>query len=144
MDQANNGIDLLFHTNAHSGKTAALDSDPSINIAFLASDGAWISIAGEATVSRDKDLIKEHYTPALRAWMGDLGDGTHDGGAEDPRLSIIRVHTKLATYAVSNRWRIGQAAEYAKGIVTGETPTFMRIKEISEKEAEEVRKGQHQ
>ena len=135
------GIDLLFHTNTASGKTSSLASDPSINIAFLSASGQWASVAGAAEVSTDRELVRKYYSPALKAWLGDLEDGTHDGGPEDPRIGIIRVTTKQVTYALSSRGVIGQTIEFAKGMVSGETPSFMRLKEITEEQCEMVRKG---
>jgi len=135
----NGGIDLIFHTNAESGKTDSLESDPAINIAFLDPSGQWASISGDAAVFTDRDLVRKHYSPALKAWLGDLGDGTHDGGPEDPRIGIIRVKTKHVAYAVTNRTVLGRGYEVAKGMVTGETPSFMRLKEIDEADCEKWR-----
>lgn len=36
-------------------------------------------------------MVRNQYSPALKAWLGDLGDGKHDGGPEDPRISVIKV-----------------------------------------------------
>ena len=142
ISQEGNGIDLIFHTNTASGKTDDLAADPTINIAFLSATGQWASIAGQAEVSTDRELVRKHYSPALKAWLGDLGDGTHDGGPEDPRIGIIRVRTKHVTYAVASKGLIGQAFDVAKGMVSGETPGFMRLKDITEPMCEQVRKGQ--
>jgi general stress protein 26 len=89
--QETGGIDLLFHTNTESGKTDDLAADPHINIAFLDSFGQWASISGTSEIVTDRALVKKHYTAALKAWVGDLGDGKHDGSAQDPRIGIIRV-----------------------------------------------------
>ena len=66
--------------------------------------------------------------------MGDLGDGKHDGGPEDPRIGIIRVEAKTATYAVSKSTVVGRAAEIAKGVVTGSTASVNKLREISEQD----------
>merc|ERR1712113_1246379 len=68
------------------------------------------------------EVVRKHYSPALKAWIGDLGDGKHDGGPEDPRIGIIRVKTSTAQYAVSNRTQIGGFVELAKGVASGEAP----------------------
>jgi hypothetical protein len=70
----------------------------------------------------------------LKAWLGDLGDGKHDGGPEDPRIGVIRVHGRTATYAVSRRGAIGSAVEMAKGVVSGSTPQVNKLREITEDE----------
>ena len=135
--QEGGGIDLLFHTNTESGKTDDLQSDPKINIAFLNSSGEWASISGEATVSTDRELVRKYYSPALKAWLGDLGDGKHDGGPEDPRIAVIGVTAKTATYAIVNQGIIGRGIEFAKGVVTGSAPNVNKLREINEEELEQ-------
>ena len=112
-----------------------------VNIAFLDATGQWASIAGAAEISTDRELVRKHYSPALKAWLGDLGDGKHDGGPEDPRIGIIRVRSKQITYAVSSKGIIGQTVEFAKGLASGDTPAFMRLKDITESQIEMARKG---
>ena len=80
--QETEGIDLIFHTNTESGKTDDLASDSKINIAFLNSSGEWASISGKAEIITNREMVKKHYSRALKAWLGDLGDGLHDGGPD--------------------------------------------------------------
>ncbi|CAN9392077.1 unnamed protein product [Alternaria alternata] len=110
------GFDLLFHTNTESGKTDDLKEHKSVNIGFINSSGEWASISGHASIETDREVVRKHYSPALKAWIGDLGDGKHDGGPEDPRIGIIRVKASTAQYAVSKRTQIGGFVELAKGI----------------------------
>jgi len=50
----------------------------------------WVSITGEATtISNSDPRVKELYSPAIKAWFGDLGDGVHNGTYEDPRMTLI-------------------------------------------------------
>ncbi|KAL8369814.1 hypothetical protein RB595_000249 [Gaeumannomyces hyphopodioides] len=135
------GIDLLFHTNTESGKTDELASDPHVNISFYNSSGEWASVSGAATVETDRDLIRKHYSQDLKAWVGDLGDGKHDGGADDPRIGIIRVRTNTATYSVANKNFVSRAADVAQGAITGKAPTIQKLREISEGEIELWRKA---
>lgn len=134
-----NGLDLLFHTNTESGKTDDLKNDSDINIAFLSSAGEWASISGKATVETDRATIKKYYSPGLKAWIGDLGDGKHDGGPEDPRIGIIRVKTVTAQYAISDKTRLGSLVDFAKGVATGETPAINKLRHISDEEVQQWR-----
>ncbi|KAI4133742.1 MAG: hypothetical protein LQ338_000071 [Usnochroma carphineum] len=134
------GIDLLFHTNTESGKTNDLESDPKINIAFLDGEGQWASISGEASIVTDRDVVRKYYSPGLKAWLGDLGDGKHDGGPEDPRIGVIKVNAITATYAVTTRNFIGRNIEVAKGTITGKAPNVNKLREISEAELSQWRK----
>ncbi|TGJ78739.1 hypothetical protein E0Z10_g10023 [Xylaria hypoxylon] len=130
----NNGVDYLFFTNTESHKTDELKRDPHVNIAFLDASGQWASVAGTAGIETDRAVVKKHYSPTLKAWVGDLGDGTHDGSENDPRIAIIRVKMTTATYAITDRTIVGRVAEVAKGMVTGEQANVNKIREITEDE----------
>ena len=137
--QETGGIDLLFHTNTESGKTVDLASDSHINIGFLNSSGEWASVSGTANVVTDRSLVKKHYSQHLRAWLGDLGDGVHDGGENDPRIGIIRVKMTTAHYSISSKTVIGQMAEIAQGVVTGKPAAVNKLRESSEAEVTQWR-----
>jgi len=134
------GIDLLFHTNTESGKTDDMSADPHVNMSFIDSSGQWASIAGNASVVTDRDYVKKHYSPALKAWLGDLGDGTHDGSENDPRIGIIRIRMSTATYAVTRKNFVSRAAEVATGAVTGKPASVNALREIWAQEVEQWRK----
>jgi len=136
------GIDLLFHTNTESGKTDDLSSDPKINVSFLNVSGEWASISGEASILTDRSVVHKYYSPALKAWIGDLGDGTHDGGLDDPRIGVIKVRAVTATYALARKTAIGRGIEMIKGAVTGEAPTVNKLREVSEEELGQWRSTQ--
>ncbi|KAK4213845.1 putative BLI-3 blue-light-inducible Bli-3 protein [Rhypophila decipiens] len=133
------GIDLLFHTNTESGKTDELKSDSHINISFLNMMGDWASVSGTASVVTDRSLVKKHYSPQLKAWLGDLGDVTHDGSENDPRIGIIRVKMATAHYAISTKNILGRVAEVAQGTITGKPASVNKLREISEEEVKQWR-----
>ncbi|KAI0452006.1 pyridoxamine 5'-phosphate oxidase [Xylaria acuta] len=140
--EESHGVDYLFFTNTESHKTDELKSDPHVNIAFLDSSGQWASVSGTASIETGRGLIKKYYSPTLRAWMGDLGDGKHDGSENDPRIGIIRVKMVTATYAITDRTILGRMAEVAKGMMTGEQANVNKICEISEDEVKMRRSAQ--
>ncbi|KAH8157439.1 hypothetical protein CIB48_g10809 [Xylaria polymorpha] len=133
--EENNGVDYLFFTNTESHKTDELKSDPHVNLAFLDSSGQWASVSGTASIETNRGLVEKYYSPTLRAWMGDLGDGKHNGSVNDPRIGIIRVQMATATFAITDRTILGRMAEVAKGMVTGEQANVNKIREITEDEA---------
>ena len=130
---------MLFFTNTESGKTDEIKFDSHTNISFLDSNGQWASVSGTSTIETDRALIKEHYNPSLKAWVGDLGDGTHDGSENDPRIGIIRVKADTATYSISNSTMLGYMVEVAKGAVTGQPANVAKLREISESEISQWR-----
>ena len=105
-----------------------------MNISFLDSSGQWASLAGTATIETDRSLVKKHYSALLRAWLGDLGDGTHDGSENDPRIGIIRVKTSSVTYAITDQTLVARVAGIAKAAATGNVATPNKLREISEVE----------
>lgn len=87
----------------------------------------------------DRSLVKKHYSPHLKSWLGDLGDGVHDGGDTDPRLGIIRVRMKTAHYSISHKGVLGHMAQLAQGVVTGKPGAVNKLREVSEAEVREWR-----
>jgi general stress protein 26 len=96
-------------------------------------------VSGLATVITDRDVVKKHYSSALKAWVGDLGDGVHDGSENDPRIGVIRVKTVTATYSLNAKSFVARAAEVAQGAVTGKTPSGNSLREISAAEVTQWR-----
>jgi general stress protein 26 len=137
--QEGNGIDLVFHANSESGKTDDLKSDDHINLSFLNSSGEWASISGHADIITDRAAVKKYYTPTLKAWLGDLEDGKHDGGPEDPRIVLIKVKALTAQYSISNKTMIGSAIEVAKGALTGEPAGVNKLRYLTEGELQQWR-----
>ncbi|KAI0017220.1 hypothetical protein F4780DRAFT_756428 [Xylariomycetidae sp. FL0641] len=127
-------LDHLFFTNTESHKTDELKNDPHVNISFLDTSGQWASVSGTTSIETDRELIKKYYSPSLKAWVGDLGDGTHDGSENDPRIGIIRVKMETATFAITDKTILGRLAEVAKGTVTGEAASVNKLREIDEAE----------
>ncbi|KAJ5774809.1 FMN-binding split barrel-like protein [Penicillium paradoxum] len=138
----NGGIDLIFHTNLFSGKTMDLTVHPQeTNMSFLDPvSGAWASISGTASVIGDSAIVEKYYSPALKAWIGDMGDGVHDGGPTDPRIGVIKLEAKLATHVVAHKGILGRAVDTVKGAVQGNVPSFNGIRELSLQELAEWRR----
>lgn len=95
------GPDFLFLANANSQKFTDIESNEvnKENITNLyfqdSSTQDWISVTGETVVSDNNDpRIKEIYNKGVAAWFGDLKDGKHDGGPDDPRMKIIEVQPR--------------------------------------------------
>ncbi|KAL7624610.1 hypothetical protein AAE478_006177 [Parahypoxylon ruwenzoriense] len=132
-------MDLIFTTNTESHKTDELKADRHTNISFCDGSGQWASIAGEASIETDREEVRRYYSPTLKAWLGDLGDGVHDGSRDDPRIGVLRVRTASATYAIMDKTLAGRVAEVAKGTLTGEPAGVNKLREISEDEVKQWR-----
>jgi general stress protein 26 len=127
--QESGGVDYLFHTNTESGKTDDLKSDDHVNISFVSYNGSWASISGKAEIVTDRETIKKYYTPTLKTWVGDQGDGVHDG----------KVKAVTATYSLPKGWAPSRAVEIIKGAITGDTAEVSFLREISESEISQWR-----
>jgi general stress protein 26 len=105
------GPDFLFLANKHSNKITDLQKNKEVNLTFHNnSNQDWISVTGEAVkVTNEDPRIKEIYSKTVSAWFGDLGDGTHDGGPEDPRMCLIEVRSKCKLRSLSSsEWLWGK------------------------------------
>ena len=68
------GLDLWFMTNIETHKLDDLMADPHVNLAYYKdSSREWVSVAGMAMVSTDRELVLELYKPDWKAWLGDEG-----------------------------------------------------------------------
>lgn len=136
-----NTVDLIFHTHAESGKTEELENNSKVGVSFYKdTTGEWVSISGDAEVVTDRPTVEKYYSPSLKAWMGDKGDGIHDGGPQDPRIGIIRVKVVTVTYAVQTSTQLGKFYQIAKGTITGSVPSINAIVELTEADVQAARK----
>lgn len=124
-------------------------------MSFVNGTGEWASLSGKASIVTDRETVRKYYSPQLKAWVGDLGDGTHDGSAEDPRIAVIRIETATAQYAVSLSNSISRGVEVSvagalyskilirlqivKGAVTGDAAQVNKLRQISEEEISQWR-----
>lgn len=111
------GPDFLFIANANSQKFDDLKHSSIANLYFHSSKQDWISVTGEAVVASNEDArIKELYSKTVSAWFGDLGDGVHTGGPEDPRMKLIEVQAKCKS--TGSEWRREKALTFGQISIT--------------------------
>lgn len=128
------GVDLWFMTNVEAHKLDDLMSDPHVNLAYYNDRSReWVSVAGIATVSTDRDLVRELYKPDWKAWLGDEG-GERDGSANDPRIALILVEAQSVTYMKVTKPKPVVLFEVAKAMVTGSPPKVGDIRTVTERE----------
>jgi len=128
------GVDVWFMTNVETHKLDELMSDPHVNLAYYKnSSREWVSVAGVATVSTDRELVRELYKPDWKAWLGDEG-GERDGSPDDPRIALILVEAESVTYLKVTKPRPVVLFEVAKGIITGEPPKVGSLRTVTERE----------
>ena len=96
-------------------------------------------MSGTAEVLGDRNVVEKYYSPVFKAWLGDMGDGIHDGGPQDPRIGIIKVNVVSASYSLNKKGVIGTAIDIAKGVTSGTVPSIAKVREISAQEVKMVR-----
>src|ERR1044071_2187473 len=129
------GTDLWFMTNAESEKFEELVHDPHVNLAYYKDrTREWVSVSGHAILSRDRDLIDSLYQPDWKIWLGDEGDGKHDGGPHDPRIALILVEADTVVYSKKDRPMPMVLFQMAKALITGQPPKVADLRELGRSE----------
>ena len=114
------GADLWFVTTDGTAKLDDLGSDPHVNLAFF-KDWEWISVSGLATISHDRQKIRELYAPDWKIWFPEEGDPRH-GTADDPRMVLVGVNIHAAVFLEVGKPKPVVLYEMVKGWLTGTAP----------------------
>jgi general stress protein 26 len=124
------GADLWFVTSEATDKVQEITSDPHVNVAYYKDrTREWISIAGIARLTRDRDIIRQLYATDWKAWFPDEGDPRH-GTPEDPRIMAIGVDIHSAVFLEVNKPQPVVLFEIAKGWLTGKEPRLGEMHEV--------------
>lgn len=106
---------LWFLTDARSGKIEELEQEPGVLLTY-SDEGKqhYVSIAGQATISRERDKVHALWSEPARVWFPD--------GPDDPNIALIRVEPEVAEYWDAPSSTMVHLFGYAKALVTGERP----------------------
>jgi general stress protein 26 len=86
---------------------------------------------GIATVSRDREKIRELYAPDWKMWFADEG-GARNGSADDPRIVLIGVDVHAAVFLEVNKPQPVVLFEMLKGRATGDKPDIGEMHHVAE------------
>ncbi|MBE7174977.1 MAG: pyridoxamine 5'-phosphate oxidase family protein [Mucilaginibacter polytrichastri] len=107
VQQIDDEGNFWFLSAKDSHKNEETESDPFVHLLFQGSAHSdFLNIYGQATISDDKEKIKELWEPLLKAWFTD--------GIDDPRISVIRVEP-LEGYYWDNKH--GNAVALVKTVI---------------------------
>lgn len=82
--------ELLFFVRQESGKVEEIKKDNQVNVSYADAGGnTYVSVSGAASVGKDPELVKKHWSPMLNAWFE---------GPEDPTLAVLTVRLEKAEY----------------------------------------------
>lgn len=80
-----------FLSSTDSHKNAEVESDHKVQLLFQGSSySEFLNIYGTATISKDKEKIKELWEPILKTWFTE--------GEDDPRISVIKIEPTEGYY----------------------------------------------
>src|SRR5688500_19297113 len=97
------GADLWFVTNDGTQKLRDLAADPHVNLSYYKDrTREWVSVSGIATISRDRETIRELWAPDGQAWFPKGNDPRH-GTADDPRMVLSGVNVHAAALLEGNK-----------------------------------------
>ncbi len=103
--------DLWFFTRVDSPKIWESRQHRQVNVTFADPEKSkFLSASGSAALVRDREKIKELWTPVLKIFFPE--------GAEDPELALLKVSVDKAEYWDSAPTRIGRAFDLGKAFVT--------------------------
>ena len=128
------GADLWFVTGLDAQVITDLYGDPHVNVAYFRDrTKEWVSVSGIASVTQNREIIRELYKPDWRAWFADEG-GKRDGGPEDPRIALLLVEAHSVTYLKKDRPAPVVLFAIARAMVTGNPPKVGDQRELGEQE----------
>lgn len=103
-----------FLSAADSEKNSEIFLDARVQLFFInRSDFEFLSVYGEATITRDKSMIDELWTDIAKAWF--------PGGKDDPRISVIRVTPLEGYYWDTKSGKLVSMIKILASAVTGKT-----------------------
>lgn len=81
--------DILFLVRSSSSVADDIRANAEVNVAY-ASNKAWVSVSGTATVVNDRELVKELWSKGADMFM--------EGGPENQDNVVLKVNGDTATY----------------------------------------------
>jgi general stress protein 26 len=103
---------LWFFTEANSEKVHELQRDRHVNLSYAdPGDSRYVSVSGAASISRDREKMKELWSPLHKAWF--------PKGLDDPNIALLRVEVDKAEYWDSPSSAVVRLFGFAKALATG-------------------------
>ena len=103
-----------FLSSNDSHKNQDLQSDPNVQLLFQGSAHSdFLNLYGTATISEDKEKIKELWEPLLKTWFTE--------GVDDPRISVIKVEPVEGYYWDTKHGNAVAFVKMVAGAIIGKT-----------------------
>lgn len=103
---------FLSAIDSHKNEHIAIDS--SVQLLFKGSNYSdFLSLEGHASISQDKEIIRELWEPILKTWFTE--------GIDDPRITVIEVAPTEGYYWDTKHGQLVAFAKQLVGAVIGKT-----------------------
>jgi len=111
QDEPFNGT-LWFLTRSTSDKVDEVEEDRHVTLTFAEpKDSTYIALKGIASVSSDRDKIKQLWNPLYKAWF--------PKGEDDPEIAVMKVDVSEADYWEASGSKVVMLVKYAAASMTG-------------------------
>ncbi len=104
---------LWFLSDKNSDKNKAIAVNDKVELFFGQGHDKFLALHGKATISYDRQKIKELYKPIVKVWM--------KGGEDDTNLSAIKVAFTDGYYWDVKHGKMVELAKIAISLVSGKT-----------------------
>ena len=109
--------DLWFFVYDDSAKVEQVRQNPAVNVAFAdEKDSTWVSVAGRATVVKDRERMEELYSPMLKVWFPE--------GLDTPGIALLKVEAETAEYWDASSSMVKKAVGAVKAAVKKDPDEF--------------------
>lgn len=110
--EADGTLQFLSATSSH--KNHQIKNDDEVQLLFANTGSSeYLNIYGQARISKDREKIKELWSPLAKAWFQD--------GPEDPKISLISVSPISCKYWDTKHNKLVSILKIAAAVVTGKT-----------------------
>lgn len=114
---------IYFVSQLESGKTHDIGTASPVNLSFSAPDKqTFVSVAGHATVSQDREKLRELWNMWAEAWLPD--------GPDSPQTALITVEPGEAVIWNSNSSKIVRTIKTAAAAVTQSPPDMGTVRSV--------------
>jgi general stress protein 26 len=105
---------IWFLSADDSHKNMELQTDPYVQLLFQGGEHSdFMSLYGRASMSKDKNKIKELWHPLIKTWF--------TGGVDDPRITVIKVEPEEGYYWDTKHGTLVAFAKQIVGAISGQT-----------------------
>lgn len=114
---------LWFFTGLNSPKVESISEHQQVGLIYSRADKQdYVSISGTAQIVRDKEKMKELWTPWIKPWFPE--------GLDDPNLILLKVNLVMAEYWEAPGNAITRVYGLAKAVITGNTDALGENKKV--------------